>query len=57
VQPAVLLGVRVRLVSGVDDRSLEGGLQADLDLEIVGALAQLEAVVPAVLTDADPSRG
>ena len=55
VQPAVLLGVRVRLVAGVDDRPLERGLQADLDLEVVGALADLEAVLVAVLADADPA--
>ena len=44
VQPAVLLGVGVRLVAGVDDRALERRLQADLDLEVVGPLADLEAV-------------
>jgi len=38
----------VRLVAGVDDRPLERGLQGDLDLEEVGALADLEALVPAV---------
>ena len=43
VQPAVLVGVGVRLVAGVDDRPLERGLQADLDLEEVGALGDLEA--------------
>ena len=55
VQPAVLLGVGVRLVAGVDDRPLERGLQPDLDLEVVGALADLEAVLAAVLADADPA--
>ena len=43
VQPAVLLRVGVRLVAGVDDRPLERRLEADLDLEEVGALADLEA--------------
>ena len=55
VQPAVLLGVGVRLVAGVDDRPLERGLEADLDLEVVGALADLEAVLAAVLADPDPA--
>ena len=53
VQPAVLLGVGVRLVAGVDDRPLQGGLEADLHLEVVGPLADLEAVLAAVLADAD----
>ena len=56
VQPAVLLGVGVRLVAGVDDRPLERGLEADLDLEVVGPLADLEAVLAAVLADARPGR-
>lgn len=55
VQAAVLLGVGVRLVPGVDDGPLQGGLQTHLDLEVVGALADLEAVLPAVLADSDPS--
>ena len=55
VQAAVLLRVGVRLVAGVDDRPLERGLEADLDLEEVGALADLEAVLAAVLADADPA--
>ena len=46
VQPPVLLRVGVRLVAGVDDRPLERGLQPDLDLEEVGALADLEARRP-----------
>ena len=54
VQPAVLVRVGVRLVAGVDDRALERGLEADLDLEVVGALAQLEALAAAVL--AEPRR-
>ena len=41
VQPAVLLGVAVRLVAGVDDRALQRRLEADLLLEEVGPLAQL----------------
>ncbi len=55
VQPAVLVGVGVRLVAGVDDRPLEGGLEADLDLEEVGARGDLEAGAGAVLADADPA--
>ena len=55
VQPAVLLRVGVRLVPGVDDGPLERGLQADLDLEEVGALADLEARAAAVGADADPA--
>ena len=55
VQPAVLLRVGVRLVAGVDDGPLEGGLQTDLDLEEVGPLADLEAVVATVLTQAHPT--
>ena len=43
VQPAVLVGIGVRLVAGVDDAALEGGLQADLDLDVVGALGQLKS--------------
>lgn len=53
---AVLLGVGVRFVAGVDDGALEGRLQADLDLEVVGALAELEAVLVSVLADADAAR-
>src|SRR5580693_2524406 len=37
VQAAVLLRVGVRLVPGVDDRPLQRGLEADLDLEEIGA--------------------
>ncbi len=55
VQPAVLLGDGVRLVAGVDDRALQRRLEADLDLEVVGALGDLEAVAAAVLADADPA--
>ena len=42
VQPPVLLGVAVRLVAGVDDGPLQRGLEADLLLEEVGPLGQLE---------------
>ena len=42
VEPAVLLGVAVRLVAGVDDRALQRGLEPDLLLEEVGPLAELE---------------
>ena len=44
VQPAVLLGVGVRLVARVDDRALQRGLQTDLGLEEVRALRDLVAV-------------
>ena len=53
VQAPVLLGVGVRLVAGVDDRALERGLEADADLDVVGALADLERVHAAVLLAAD----
>ncbi len=53
VEAPVLLGVGVGLVAGVDDGPLERGLEADLDLEVVGALTDLEAVFVAVLADAD----
>ena len=56
MQPAVLLRVRVRLVPGVDDRPLQRRFQADLDLEEVGPLADLEAVVPAVGARCRPAR-
>lgn len=52
VQAAPFLGVGVRFVAGVDDGALECRLQADLYLEVVGALAELEAVFVAVLADA-----
>ena len=56
VQPAESLGVGVRLVPRVDDRSLERGLESDLHLEEVRALRQLESRAPAVLTEADSPR-
>jgi hypothetical protein len=43
VEAPVPLGVSVGLVAGVDDRPLEGGLEADLLLEEVGPLADLVA--------------
>ena len=54
VQPPVLLRVGMRLVARVDDGPLQRGLQAHLDLEEVGPLADLETRAPAVGTDADP---
>jgi hypothetical protein len=42
VEPAVLLRIRVGLVTRVHDRPLERGLEADLLLEEVGALTDLE---------------
>ena len=41
------------LVAGVDDRPIEGGLQADVALHVVGALAHLEAGALGALADAD----
>ena len=41
VQAAVLLRIAVRLVAGVDDRTLERRLETDLLLEEVGPLAEL----------------
>ena len=55
VQAPVLLGVGVRLVAGIDDRALERGLEPDLDLEEVGALADLEPGRRAVLADTHPT--
>jgi hypothetical protein len=37
VKPAIALGIGVRLVAGVDDRALQGGLEPHLLLEEVGA--------------------
>jgi hypothetical protein len=54
VQAAIFLRVGVGLVAGIDDRALERGLEPDLDLEEVGTLADLEAVLPAVLAQSDP---
>ena len=53
VQPPVLVRVGVRLVAGVDDAALERGLQADLDLDVVRALRQLEPGLVAARTHAD----
>ncbi len=55
VQPAVLVGVGVRLVPGVDDRALERGLQPHLDLEEVGPLGELEALGAPVGAQPDPA--
>ena len=55
VQAAVLVGVGMRLVAGVDDAPLEGGLQADLDLDVIGALGQLETGFVTGGADADPT--
>ena len=55
MQPPVLVGVGVRLVAGVDDAALERGLQADLDLDVVGALGQLEAGLVTGRPDAPPA--
>ena len=56
VQAPVLVGVGMRLVAGVDDAALERGLQTDLDLDVVGALRQLEAGLVARRTDSHPAR-
>ena len=42
VQSAVLAGVGVRFVAGVDDRSLQRGLEPDLLFEEVGPLSELK---------------
>ena len=47
VEAAVLLGVAVGLVAGVDDRALQRGLEPDLLLEEVGPLGELERHVGA----------
>ncbi len=55
VQPAVLVRVGVRFVPRVDDAALERGLQPDLDLDVVGALRELESGLLALGPDADPT--
>ena len=55
VQPPVPVGVGVRFVAGVDDAALERGLQPDLDLDVVGALRELEARLVAGRADSDPA--
>ena len=55
VQPAVFVGVGVRLVPGVDDAALQRGLQADLDLDVVRSLAQLETLGLARRSDPHPT--
>ena len=56
VQSAVLVGVRVRFVAGVDDAPLERRLEAHLHLDVVGALRQLEPGFVPGLADTDASR-
>ena len=56
VQPSVTLRIGVGLVPGVDDGPLERGLQADLHLEEVGTLGQLEARTLSVGTRTDLAR-
>ena len=53
VEAAVLFRVGVWFVACVDDGALQCCFQAYLDLEVVGSLAELEAVFVAVLADAD----
>ena len=55
VKPAPAGIVGVRFVAGVDDGAVERGLQADLGLDIVGALADLESGALTALSDADPA--
>ena len=55
VQAAVLLGIGVRFVPGVDDRALQRRLEPHLHLEVVGALADLEPVAVTVLPEPDPA--
>src|SRR5215213_1745918 len=53
MQPAVSTGVGMRLVPSVDDGPIERRLQANLGLEEVRALADLESGLLAALTKAD----
>jgi hypothetical protein len=55
VKPAPAGIVGVRFIAGVDDGAVERGLQADLGLNIVGALADLESGVLTALPDPDPA--
>ena len=55
LRSAVLLRVGVRFVAGVDDRSFEGRLETDLDLEEVRALGELETLDLPVLAHAEPA--
>ncbi len=55
MQAPVQVGAGVRLVAGVDDRPLERRLQADLHLDEVGALRDLETRSGAVGADRDPA--
>ena len=56
VQPAVLLRIGVRFVARVHDRALERGLEPDLLLEEVGALADLEVDRLGAVLGADLAR-
>ena len=56
VQPAIEIGHRVWLVPRVDDGPFESRLQADLDLEEVRPLGDLEPGGCRVLADANPAR-
>jgi hypothetical protein len=56
VQTPPALGVRVRLVARVDDRSTQRRLEPDLGLDVVRALRQLEARHLAALAEAHPTR-
>jgi hypothetical protein len=53
VEPAVLGGVAMRLIPGVDDGALQGGLETDLLFEEVRPLGQLEIHFGAVVLRAD----
>ena len=55
VKPAPADVVGVRFVAGVDDGAVERGLQADLGLDVVGALADLESGALTALPDPDPA--
>ena len=55
VKPAPAGVVGVRFVAGVDDGAVERGLQADLGLDVVGALADLESGALTALPDPDPA--
>ena len=55
VQTTPARTVGVRFVAGVDDRAVEGGLQADLGLDVVGSLTDLETGPLTALADADPA--
>ena len=56
METAVLLWVGVRLVARVHDRALQRGLEPDLLLEEVGALADLEVASLGTVLGADLAR-